>query len=65
MHIQTLKWVNDELDKVNKESEQIGEMLMEATDPKIVKLLDNKLAELENKIAYLFSKIEIEKRNNK
>lgn len=61
--MQTLLWISKEIDKINEDSTWIGEELMAASDPKIIKILDNKLAELENKMAYLQSKLQVEKRS--
>jgi hypothetical protein len=60
----TIKWINQEIDKLHKESVQIGEMLLEEEGYDSVKILDNKLKEIEKKMSYLQSKLEFERNNN-
>lgn len=60
--VATLTWISKEIDKINEDSVWIGEELMAATDPEIVKILDRRLSELENKMSYLQSKLQVEKR---
>ena len=60
--MQTLLWISKEIDKINEESVWIGEELMSATDSEIIKILDSKLSELEKKMEYLQSKLQVEKR---
>jgi chaperonin cofactor prefoldin len=59
----TLKWIEDELDKLHQQSISIGDMLMEETDLDLVKILDKKLNDIENKVKHLQIKMEFEKNN--
>jgi len=61
MHIQTLMWLDKQIDEINTKSAFIGEMLMEETDKKIIKKLDKKLQELENELEIINQKIEFER----
>jgi chaperonin cofactor prefoldin len=60
----TIKWVNEEIDKLHEESIQIGEMLLNEENYNSVKILDSKLKEIEKKMKYLQSKLEFERNNN-
>lgn len=60
----TIKWINEELDKLHEESVQVGELLLDEQDYKLVKTLDDKLKEIEKKINYLQCKLEFERNNN-
>ncbi len=59
----TLDWISTEIDKINKESVTIGELLLEENDKKSVKILDDKLSELEKKLDSLNQKFIFEKEN--
>jgi len=61
MHIQTLMWLDKQIDDINAKGAFIGEMLMEETDIKIIKKLDKKLAELEKELDIINQKIEFER----
>jgi tRNA A22 N-methylase len=61
MHIQTLMWLDKQIDKINAKGAFIGEMLMEETDKKIIKKLDKKLSELEKELEIINQKIEFER----
>jgi tRNA A22 N-methylase len=61
MHIQTLMWLDKQIDEINAKGAFIGEMLMEETDKKIIKKLDKKLQELENELEIINQKIEFER----
>jgi hypothetical protein len=61
MHLQTLLWLNKQIDDINAKSEVIGELLMNETDRRIIKKLDNKLAQYEKDLENIGRKIEIEK----
>jgi tRNA A22 N-methylase len=61
MHIQTLMWLDKQIDEINAKSAFIGEMLLEETDKKIIKKLDKKLQELENELEIINQKIEFER----
>jgi chaperonin cofactor prefoldin len=60
----TIKWVNHEIDKLHQESVEIGEMLLQEEEYDLVKVLDSKLKDIENKMKYLQSKLEFERNNN-
>lgn len=60
----TIKWINQEIDKLHEESVKVGEMLLEERDYDLIKILDNKLKEIEKKMNYLQSKLNFEKLNN-
>ena len=57
----TLDWISSEIDKINKESVTIGELLLIENDAKSVKILDDKLSVLEKKLDYLNQKFIFEK----
>jgi hypothetical protein len=61
MHLQTLLWLNKQIDDINAKSEVIGELLMQETDRRVIKKLDNKLAQYEKDLENIGRKIEIEK----
>jgi len=61
MHIQTLMWLDKQIDEINSKGAFIGEMLMEENDTKIIKKLDKKLQELENELEIINQKIQFEK----
>jgi hypothetical protein len=60
---ETILWLNNQIDKINKEATEIGEMLLEETDIQLVKVLDRRLQNLEKKMSYLQQKIDFEKRH--
>jgi tRNA A22 N-methylase len=61
LHLQTLMWLNKQIDDINAKGEFIGEMLLEETDRKIIKKLDKKLQELEKELNNINKKLEFEK----
>jgi hypothetical protein len=61
MHIQTLMWLDKQIDEINAKGAFIGEMLMEENDTKIIKKLDKKLQELENELEIINQKIQFER----
>jgi hypothetical protein len=61
MHLQTLMWLNKQIDDINAKGAFIGEMLIEENDTKIIKKLDKKLQELENELEIINQKIQFEK----
>jgi len=61
MHIQTLMWLDKQIDEINAKGAFIGEMLLEEKDTKIIKKLDKKLQELENELEIINQKIEFER----
>jgi hypothetical protein len=61
MHLQTLLWLNKQIDDINAKSEVIGELLMNETDCRVIKKLDNKLAQYEKDLENIGLKIQKEK----
>jgi len=61
MHIQTLMWLDKQIDDINAKAAFIGEMFMEETDIKIIKKLDKKLQQLEKELDIINKKIEFER----
>lgn len=59
--LDTILWLNKEIDKINAEATVIGEMLLEETNEELIPILDKRLSEMEKKMEYLQSKIEFEK----
>jgi len=62
MHLETLRWLDKQIDDINAKSELIGELLMEETDKDLVKKLDKKLAQYEKELDDIAQKIEFEKK---
>ena len=62
MHLETLRWLDKQIDDINAKSELIGELLMEETDKDSVKILDKKLAQYEKELDIIAQKIEFEKK---
>lgn len=62
MHLETILWLNRQIDDINAKATLIGEMLMEETDPRMVKKFDKKLQGLENELLGISNKIEAEKK---
>jgi hypothetical protein len=62
MHLETILWLDKQVDDINAKSTLIGELLMGETDRQIIKKYDNKLKELENELLGINSKIQMEKR---
>lgn len=59
--IETLTWLNKQLDELNGKSKLIGEMLLEEDSPELIKVLDRKLAEIEKEYNGLHNKLLQEK----
>jgi len=62
MHLETLRWLDKQIDDINAKSELIGELLMEETDKDLVKKLDGKLVQYEKELDDIAQKIEFEKK---
>ena len=62
MNLETLLWLNKQIDDIHAQSVLVGELLMDEDDPRIVQKYDKKLAELENELNGINNKIEVEKR---
>lgn len=62
MHLETILWLNRQIDDIHAQSILIGELMMDENDPRIVKKYDRKLAELEKELDGINNKIETERR---
>ncbi len=62
MHIETLVWLNKQIDDIHAQSVLVGELLMDEDDPKIIKKYDKKLQQLERELDIINNKIEAERR---
>lgn len=61
MHIQTLTWLDKQIDDIHAQSVLVGELLLDEDDPKIIEKYDNKLAELEKELENIDNKINFER----
>ncbi len=59
--IETLAWLNKQLDELNGKSKLIGEMLLEENNPELIQILDKKLAQIEKEYNGLHNKLLQEK----
>lgn len=62
MHLETLLWLNKQIDDIHAKSVLVGELIMGETDPAIIKKYDRKLSELEKELEGINHKIETERR---
>lgn len=62
MHLETLVWLNKQIDDIHAQSVLVGELLMDEDDPKIVEKYDEKLASLEKQLDIINNKIEFERK---
>jgi hypothetical protein len=62
MHLETLLWLNQQIDDIHAKSVLVGELLLGEKDPTIIKKYDRKLQELEKELDGINSKIEMERR---
>jgi tRNA A22 N-methylase len=62
MHLETILWLNKQIDDIHAQSVLVGELLMDEDDPRIVEKYDNKLAELEKELNGINNKIELERK---
>jgi tRNA A22 N-methylase len=62
MHLQTILWLNKQIDDIHAQSVLVGELLMDEDDPKIIEKYDQKLASLEKELNGINNKIELERR---
>lgn len=62
LHLETILWLNKQIDDIHAQSVLVGELLMDEDDPKILKKYDNKLAQLEKELLGINNKIETERR---
>ena len=61
MHIETLAWLDRQIDDIHTQSVLVGELLLDEDDPKIIEKYDNKLAELEKELENIDNKINFER----
>ena len=59
--IDTLSWLNRQLDELNGKGKLIGELLLEEDSPELIQILDRKLAEIEKEYNSLHHKLLQEK----
>ena len=62
MHLETILWLNKQIDDIHAQSVLVGELLMGESDPLIIKKYDKKLSELEKELDGINNKIETERR---
>lgn len=62
MHLETILWLNKQIDNIHAQSVLVGELLMGESDPLIIKKYDKKLSELEKELKGINNKIETERR---
>jgi tRNA A22 N-methylase len=61
MHLETILWLNRQIDDIHAQSVLVGELLMDEDDPKIIEKYDKKLAALEKELDIINNKIEFER----
>ena len=62
LHLETILWLNRQIDDIHAQSILVGELLMDEDDPNIIKKYDKKLSELEKELEGINLKIEAERR---
>lgn len=62
MHLETILWLNKQIDDIHAQSVLVGELLMDEDDPRIIEKYDEKLASLEKQLEGINLKIEAERR---
>jgi len=62
MHLETLVWLNKQIDDIHAQSVLVGELLMGEDDPRILKKYDEKLASLEKQLDVNNKKVEMERK---
>lgn len=62
LHLETILWLNRQIDDIHAQSILVGELLMGESDPSIIKKYDKKLSELEKELDGINNKIETERR---
>lgn len=62
MHLETILWLNKQIDDINAKATVVGELLMDEKDVRIVKKLDKKLIQLEKELSNINQKIDVEKK---
>lgn len=61
MHLETILWLNKQIDDIHAQSILVGELLMNEDDPKVIIKYDKKLAQLEKELLGINRKIELER----
>lgn len=61
-HLETILWLDKQIDEVNAKAALIGDLLLEETDPAVIEKYDLKLAELEKQLDNINNKLDTEKR---
>lgn len=61
MHLETILWLNKQIDDIHAQSILVGELLMDEDDPRIIKKYDKKLQQLEKELLGINRKIELER----
>lgn len=61
MHMQTLAWLDKQIDDIHAQSVLVGELLLDEDDPRVIEKYDNKLAELEKELENIDNKINFER----
>jgi hypothetical protein len=62
MNLETILWLNKQIDDIHAKSVLVGELLMSENNPIVIKKYDKKLQELENELNGINNKLELEKR---
>jgi hypothetical protein len=62
MHIETLVWLNKQIDDIHAQSVLVGELLLDEDDPRVIEKYDRKLSSLEKELDIINNKIEAERR---
>jgi len=62
MHLETILWLNKQIDNIHAQSVLIGELMMGEDNVRIIKKYDKKLSELEKELESVHNKIETERR---
>jgi len=61
MHIQTLTWLNKQIDDIDARGAIIRQMLMEETDIRQIKKLNKQIASLQQELKMINKKIQFER----
>lgn len=62
MHLETILWLNKQIDDINAKATVVGELLIDEKDIRMVKKLDKKLMHLEKELDNINQKIDVEKK---
>ena len=61
MHLETILWLNKQIDDIHAQSVLVGELLMGEDDPRIIEKYDKKLQQFEKELSGINRKIELER----